>query len=190
MVRCALSQLRAARRTSPLRPNLPVPPAIRLHVSHPELPAGPIEGFALLWAFYVNGYRPELHCQECFRGERAPNFHSRNAESGVDIVLDRVSDYPYVYVCGVGLGSVSDRHRTNLHFPLRFKEGAVAETTTYNGYQFRAENAVAMQIPALPEGWQGLPREHVRCKNFQFGVAYFGQEDAALHERAVPGKAR
>ena len=34
--------------------------------------------------------------------------------------------------------------------------------------------AIALPIPPLPNGWEGKPDEHVRCKNFQFAVAYFG----------------
>jgi hypothetical protein len=57
---------------------------------------------------------------------------------------------------------------------LKYVEGAVVEATTYNGYTFRAQNAVLLPIPPLPLGWEGKTEEHVRCKNFQFAVAYFG----------------
>jgi len=82
--------------------------------------------------------------------------------------------YPYVYVCGVGVGPKDELWRQNLHFPLRHEEGTVAEIESYNGYRLRAQNAVQVEIPALPEGWHGKDREHTRCKNFQFAVASFG----------------
>src|ERR1035437_5810609 len=151
---------------------------IRLRIEHPTEPAGLIKGFALLWAFYVRGFKPDFHCQECFVGELASNFHSRNHLSGVEIKLDQTDDFRFVYICGVAKGPKDERWRTNLHFPLRFEAGASAETTTYNGYRIVAENAVQMRIPDLSEGWRGLPREHERCKNFRFGVEYFGANGA------------
>jgi hypothetical protein len=147
--------------------------SIRLTVSHPAIPSGRIEGFKLMWAFYVSGYRPEFHCQKCFLGQRVDEFSTRTAVSGNTIVLDRLDKYPYVYVCGVATGPISELGYKNLHLPLRFKEGSVALKSTYNGYVFRAENAEELPIPALPDDWQGLEREHARCKNFQFAVRYF-----------------
>jgi hypothetical protein len=155
---------------------------IRLRVTHPTKPEGPIEGFTLLWAFYVRGFKPEVHCQECFVGERASNFHSRNHRSGVDIDFDQMDAFPFVYICGVADGPHAERWHTNLHFPLRYEAGAHAETTTHNGYRFVAEDAVQMPIPDLCEGWRGLPREHERCKNFRFGVEYFGAQGFGLRD--------
>ena len=141
---------------------------------HPTMAPGKIQGFRFLWAFYVNGYDPEFHCQPCFRGERVVGFCTPTAESGRPIILDKLDRYPYVYVCGVGIGPKNELRHKNLHFPLQYVEGAIAEATTYNGYVFRARNAAMLPIPPLPPGWQGKADEHVRCKNFQFAVAYFG----------------
>ena len=152
---------------------------IVLQVTHPDIAPGRIQGFRYFWAFYVNGYDPTQHCQPCLRGGRAPDFCTRTAESGRRVVLDRAHRFPYVYVCGVGTGPRADLRHKNFHFPLEPAPGEVAEATTYNGYRFRAENAVALLIPPLPAGWEGKPDEHVRCKNFQFAVAYFGYPPAA-----------
>jgi hypothetical protein len=38
-------------------------------------------------------------------------------------------------------------------------------------------NAVALPIPMIEPGWKGLDKETTRCKNFQFGVEYFGWRD-------------
>lgn len=148
--------------------------SIRLLVTHPELPAGRIQGFHPIWAFYVNGFRPEGQCQDCLKGDRVADFVSTNAQSGRTIELDRMDRYPFVYICGVAMGATSDRQANNLHLPLQFEAGSVIELTTYNGYRVRAENARRMPIPSLPDGWQGRPLEQTRCKNYQFGVAYFG----------------
>ena len=148
--------------------------AIVMRLTHPTLPAGRVEGFSLIWAFYVKGFIPEKHCQFCFKGLRAPNFHSRNAASGVDIVLDRLDISPVVYICGVAKGPEDERKYRNLHLPVRFEPGASASATTYNGYQVEVTNAVALPIPAVPDGYNGLRTRHTRCKNFQFGQSYFG----------------
>jgi hypothetical protein len=153
---------------------------ISLHITHPSIPPGPIEGFALLWAFYVRGFRPEKHCQECFVGELATSFHSRNHASGVEIRLDQTDEFRFVYVCGVAKGPESARRCTNLHFPLKFEAGSRAEITTYNGYHIVAENAVHVPIPDLAERWRGLPDVHARWKNFRFGVEYFGANGVGL----------
>jgi hypothetical protein len=149
-----------------------MPPSIRLDVSHPEIAPGKIEGFRFLWAFYVNGYDPALHCQPCFRGALVQDFSTPTARSGQPVVLDRMSRYRYVYICGVASGPKAERGQKNLHLPLEYAEGHVEEATTYNGYTFRAHNARALIIPPLPAGWGGKPDEHTRCKNFQFAVAY------------------
>jgi hypothetical protein len=129
-----------------------------------------------MWAFYVNGYRVDKHCQPGLKGCRAPNFYTGHAISGVPIVFDRMDHYPYVYICGVGIGPKTELRHQNLHFPLEFKEGAEATITSYNGYMFQARNAVAkLPIPELPAGWNSIQNlEHTRCKNFRFAVSAFG----------------
>jgi hypothetical protein len=148
--------------------------SIRLEVTHPSAPPGRIDGFRFVWAFYVRGYRPDRHCQPCFKGRRVEEFCTPTALSGRTYELNRLDRYPYVYVCGVGQGPKTALAQQNLHFPLRYVQGAIAEATTYNGYIVRAMNAERLIIPPLPEGWRGKSREHVRCKNFQFAVEYFG----------------
>jgi hypothetical protein len=72
----------------------PVSKSINLTVSHPRIPAGPIEGFRFMWAFYVRGYKPEFHCQRCFIGRRVDEFCTPTASSGMTTVLDRFERYP------------------------------------------------------------------------------------------------
>jgi hypothetical protein len=170
--------------------DLRVAKTIRLRVTHPEKEPGPIEGLLSLWAFYVRGFNPKVHCQRCFRGARASNFKTRNARSGTAILFDRMDVFPYVYICAVGAGKKEERGRTNLHFPLRYEAGAVADRITYNGYRFVAENAVASPIPEPPVEWKGLAPEHYRCKNFRFGVAYFALPEQPGSEAQRPGSAR
>jgi hypothetical protein len=151
-----------------------MPREITLSITHPDIPPGSIQGFRFFWAFYVSGYKPELHCQRCFRGSGVREFTTRTATSGSTVVFDRMDRYPYVYVCGVGAGPKRELRLKNCHFPLEYCEGAVAEATTYNGYVFVAQNAKGVPIPELPSAWNGLDDEHTRCKNFRFAVAAFG----------------
>ncbi len=148
--------------------------AITLRLTHPTIPPGKVQGFSLTWAFYVKGFIPEKHCQFCFKGLRAPNFHSRNAASGVEIILDRLDVSEIVYICGVAMGPEDQRKYRNLHLPVRYEPGATASATTYNGYTVDVANARALPIPPVPDGYKDLPTHHTRCKNFQFGLAQFG----------------
>lgn len=84
--------------------------------------------------------------------------------------------YEYVYICGVGPGPKKTLARKNFHWPLKYAAGEVVTASTYNGYVISAEDAVVVPIPMRQDGWNGLDRETTRCKNFQFAVAYFGNE--------------
>lgn len=137
-------------------------------------PEGPIQGFRFFWAFYVNGFRHERHCQPCFKGKLDAQMYTGNVQCGQTYRLSRMDRYPNVNICGVGAGPKDSRRGKNLHLPIRYEPGETVRTETYNGYVIRAENAVRMEIPPLPEGWQGRSFQTTSCKNFQFGVAYFG----------------
>ena len=147
---------------------------ITLTVSHPEQTGGRIEGFRYFWAYYIDGYNPEQHCQPGLRGRLLEEMSTKTAEVGRVVRADRMDRYPYLYICGVGSGPKKLLREKNLHFPLEYAEGEVAEITTYNGYRVRAENARQLPIPELPDGRQGLEEEHTRCKNFRFAVSRFG----------------
>jgi hypothetical protein len=162
--------------SSPTEPTVrPDARAITRTVSHPSAPAGPIAGFRFLWAFYVKGLRADRHCQPCFRGRRVAEFCTPTARSGESVTFDRMDRYPYLYICGVGNGPRAELHRKNLHMPLRLAPGRREVVETYNGYLFTVENAELLPIPELPAGWNGRDLETTRCKNFRFGVAYFGE---------------
>ena len=148
--------------------------AVRLIVEPGIHPPGRIEGFRFLWAFYVSGFRPDRHCQPCFRGRRVAEFATGTARSGHQYVFDQIDRYPYLYICGVGAGPVNLHGERNLHLPLEYCEGASVERTTWNGYRIRVDDARELPIPPLPDGWRGLGPEFTRCRNYRFGVAYFG----------------
>ena len=73
--------------------------------------------------------------------------------------------------------SLSAAHAT-CTFPVGMHPAEVVEQTTYNGYRFRAEHAALVHVPELADNFEGLPRAHHRCRNFQFAVAMFGYPSA------------
>ena len=152
-----------------------------LEISHQTQTDGAIAGFRYLWAYYVNGYRADKHCQDCFIGSPVPDFTTETARVGHAVSLAR-NEYKYVYVCGFAAGPNSERYRRNFHLPLRYEEGKSVSAATYNNYIITAHNAVLLQIPALKPGTikdslgVELPEEHIRCKNFQFAVEVFDKE--------------
>jgi hypothetical protein len=152
----------------------PTPRAIALELTHPEFEPGKIRGFRFFWAFYVSGFRSDVHCQQCFKGDLVKHFCTPTARSGQKVVFDQMDRYPYVYVCGVGSGPKTELAGQNFHWALRYEADSLIEAHTYNGYRATALNAVALPIPELPLGWNGRDRETTRCKNFRFGVEYFG----------------
>lgn len=161
--------------------------AIRLRIEHPSAHEAPIQGFRFFWAFYVSGFRPDRHCQPCFRGRRVESFCTTTVRNGVEVVLDRMDRYPYVYVCGVGSGPRRELKLKNVHMPLRHREGGTVRLRTYNDYEVIAEDAELLEIPELPEGWGGRDIETTRCKNFRFGVHYFAKELLASAAPATTG---
>jgi hypothetical protein len=148
--------------------------SIGLEVNHPFRQPGRVEGFRFLWAFRVSGFRPDRHCQPCFKGRRVGSFSTATVRTGEPVTVDMPDRYPYLYVCGVGAGEKKDLHRQNLHMPLRYAKGKVVARITYNGYCVVARDAELVPIPPLERGWNGLDDETTQCKNFQFAVAYFG----------------
>ena len=153
--------------------------SLTLELIKPASAPGSVEGFRNLWAYYVAGFDPRHHCQDCLVGKRIEEFYDLTKGPAHSILLDQLDRYPYVYICGVATGPISQLGSKNLHFPLKYEMNSVAEIETYNGYVFKATNAVQLDIPKLEDCWHGLGPEYTQCKNFRFGVAYFGDQPAA-----------
>uniref|UniRef100_Q01RW4 Uncharacterized protein n=1 Tax=Solibacter usitatus (strain Ellin6076) TaxID=234267 RepID=Q01RW4_SOLUE len=151
--------------------------AITIQIDHPDLPPGPIQGFRFFWAYYVTGFNQPKHCQPGFKGTLSRQLNTYTARSGALYVMDERKLVPYLYVCGVGCGAKTLLFQKNFHLPLKPEHGAREVRKTYNGYRVTVENAAAMPIPELEDGWKGLDRETTRCKNFRFAVAQFGWTD-------------
>lgn len=146
---------------------------IHLDLTPPDGSAGPLPGFADLWAWYATGFRGDRYGQACLVGAPCDAVSRGTAVAG-RLTLPHAADVPYVYVFGAADGPASDRRLRDLHMPLRHWPGATATLETHAGWTITARHAILLPVAALPEGYRGLPPEHAGCRVFQFGVQYFG----------------
>ena len=147
---------------------------ISLTVTHKDPAMTRVVGYTHLWAVYVRGFRPEVHCQDCFIGRRSEHLRHDKTMLGVTYDFDETENFNQLYICGFAAGPKNERGGRNLHFPLLVAEGESCEKTTLNGFTFRATNARELSIPEPLEALNHLGEEHYRCKNFRFGVEYYG----------------
>jgi hypothetical protein len=126
-----------------------------------------IKGFRFLWLKYVSGFDPSKHCARCLRGPFSARI-SPQMDLRYAISLDEY-ECDYLYLCGV-----SPRWETNLHIVFQPSAGDIIRVTTYNGLEIEIHGATQVPIPPLEQGFMGLPKEFTTCRNFQFGVAYYG----------------
>lgn len=96
--------------------------------------------------------------------------------------------HEFFYLCGVGY---RERHNTNVHLAVTPSAGSVAAVGSVYGVRFTIQNALAIQIkhPALlespPHGLADLPRDHIRCKNFQFGCQVFKVDEVGSAAQGI-----
>ena len=147
---------------------------ITVTIQHPDGRTGPLQGFRFFWGFRVSGFRADRHCRPCLRGSVVPDLNTSTVRSGRSVAVTLRPQHRYLYICGVGSGPKSRLHLMNFHLPVRYEPGSAVAESTYNGYLVTVADAVALPIPELPAGWNGLDLQTTRCKNFRFGVAYFG----------------
>jgi hypothetical protein len=131
--------------------------------------------FKHLWGRYVLGFRPWKHCIGCFESKIASSITPEMRDG----LYDLKDEFGLFYLCGVGQPDSKRtdpgllRRSTNVHLAARPRLGSVAATGSVYGVSFVLKDAEAIPIQSLPEGFADLPREHYRCKNFQFGYQMF-----------------
>jgi hypothetical protein len=135
-----------------------------------------LAGFRLFWAWYVTGFDPSKHCQGCLLGRRSARVRKSTVEVGASILLDECSDFDYLYVCGV---STTGRWEDNFHLAVHPYEGRHTDSCCYTGQQVLICDAQRIEIPALPDGFNGKSRAFTACRNYQFGVAMYQCRDQA-----------
>ena len=164
--------------TSMFSRNITHPPeaignAIVLHWGEPGGPRKRLRGYSYLWVKYVTGFDGRYHCANSLRGTYhwplgvpifTPSRHTLNAHP-----------FRYVYLCGVA----QTRWADNLHIPMEHAPGETIDDVTYNGVPIHIQNARRLEIPWIEDGWRDFPRSYTTCRNWQFGVRYFGLDDGA-----------
>jgi hypothetical protein len=133
-----------------------------------------VQGFRFLWLRHVTGFNHAKHCAACFRGWRDERVTPR-LELGRSLVVDP-KHAPASYLCGVSVAGLAN----NLHVAFRAKPGGRIELPAYGDQRVILTDAEALPIPALPEGYRDLPRSFTTCRNYQFGVAHFGDYAARV----------
>ena len=155
-----------------VRPPLRSPMRGQLSLAEPApTTATKLEGFRYFWAKYVRGFDPAHHCAKCLVGDWSK--HTRMGMAlPVEFGFDESKDFRFVYICGVS----SIGYQSNLHIVLEPEDDASCSVKAFNGTVFDIQGARRLLIPPLPDGWQGKDRKYTTCRNFQFGVAYFGEK--------------
>jgi hypothetical protein len=131
--------------------------------------------FAHLWGRYVLGFRPWKHCQHSFEVKQATAIRP----SMLDGTYELDDRHDLFYLCGVGQpdskqrGSKWNQEFTNVHFAVRPKLGSTSTRASLYGVLFTIIDAEEIEIQPLSDDFKGLPRNHARCKNFQFGYQMF-----------------
>jgi hypothetical protein len=141
--------------------------------SPPELVAyGSLAGWWTLWLKYASGFNPSCHCQRCLIGDTERSL-ARRLSPGRPMPLmtaDRVR-FDALYLCGV---HASGDWSKNLHLVAIPDPDGVAEVRASTGTLFRITGARRVEIPDLPLGYDGRGKDFTTCRNWRFGVAYYG----------------
>ncbi len=162
---------------------------------------GPIDGWRHLWLKFVAGFDPGHHCQRCLVGWTLPGIASKLRE-GTPMGLAPGAPgtrppwaghpapmrYDALYLCGV---HESWAWAKNLHLVAVPDFESVAEVRASTGAVFRIAGARQVEIPDLPLGYDGRDPHFTTCRNWRFGVAYYGLSHRRsafdpLGQRAAP----
>ena len=124
------------------------------------------------WGRYVRGFDARFHCQPCLIGRPEKRIH-RGMRTAERVLLDAraVATHPYFYVCGV---TFPQGWEDNFHLACRWESGRSASKKTFNGFEVTVAGAIELEIPPLEPGFAGAPEKYTTCRNWQFGVEYFG----------------
>ena len=138
-----------------------------------------ITGYAYFWLKYVTGFDPSHHCAKALKGTYDTRiggrirFTSDLARCNVPMVLDEAPVPDAYYLMG---NTGTWKH--NLHVAFVLEPGATFTHETHHGYRVIVEHGRRLPIPPLPRGWRSLPDAFTTCRNFQFGVSFFGADGA------------
>ena len=135
----------------------------------------PASAYKYFWAKIVHGANLNQHCA---RGLLGSYVKSLGPDSRSTVIYVDVPDGSFLYVCGVARGYNANRPHTyakNFHLAVQPKIGSIARVVGCDGLEVTVEDAEALVIPELQDGYNGLDLRFTRCRNYQFAVAYFGR---------------
>jgi hypothetical protein len=135
----------------------------------------PFKGFRYFWAKVVRGFQPKQHCAKCLVGAWVPDMGPNWLQGERGRIKVQVPEGAFLYVCGV---SSPYRWENNFHMALKPGElGHEITSTTYNGARVTAVGGIELPRPAEPAAAADPERDRLflKCRNFQFGAAYFPQ---------------
>lgn len=160
----------------------------------PQLTAyGSLAGWRHLWLKFVSGFDPNHHCQRGLIGWTLPSIQNKlipNTPVGLQPggpgtqrpwgSRPAPMRYDAIYLCGVHDSWEWDK---NLHLVAVPDPEGIAE--------IRASTGRVIDIPDLPLGYDGRDKSFTTCRNWRFGVAYYGldpmrQAFDPLGQRGVP----
>jgi DNA repair photolyase len=173
---------------------------IVLHFGRPGQPKQRLRGYTYLWVKYVVGFDARYHCAaglKCAPNLKDNGYHWPNGAQQFTPSKHMLNKnpYEYIYLCGVAQSRWAD----NLHIPMQHAPGETIEDVTYRGVPILIQNARRLPIPWIEDGWNGFPQSFTTCRNWQFGIHYYGyngqqpaQKDFVRHnpERSLEALAR
>jgi hypothetical protein len=136
--------------------------------------------FRALFGRYVYGFNQWDHCDRCFEARQERKINP-TMDNGTVALKDEL-----FYLCGVGrdlslkVHPQFARKSTNVHLAVRPRKGSIAAIGSVYGASFVIEDAEAITIRPLPDGFQGLPKKYSRCKMFQFAYQMFDVNEVSL----------
>jgi hypothetical protein len=136
--------------------------------------------FHALFGRYVYGFKQWDHCDRCFVARQETKINPK-MQNGLLELRDEL-----FYLCGVGRDLSPRAHpqfarnKTNVHLAVRPRKGSTAAIGSVYGATFVIVDAEAIAIKPLPDGFQGLPPKHSRCKMFQFAYQMFDVKEISL----------
>jgi len=134
--------------------------------------------FWYLWLKYVTGFDPSQHCLPCLLGAQSGRVRL-DMPARRPILLDEAKGR-YLYLCG-GL----EVYEKNLHVAMELAEGEVFAVRAANGATFMFRGLRRLEIPPLQKGFCGLSPKFTTCRNFQFGMAMFGDRRRRINGSSI-----
>ena len=129
-------------------------------------------GYPYFWLKGVTGFDPRQHCAKCLPGPFLINYQ-RPFPMNQEIEVKVVGSVRAAYLCGVAEAG----YRYNLHAPMVPDPHARdIEVPMVKGQKLIIRGGHLLEIPPVKDGFLGKDKTFTTCRNWQFGIAYFGPE--------------